>query len=129
MDVVAIVAEERRPDHGIVADVSETFAQKRVTLRYRQRQRRIVTDEPGFGRRLIGTEFGVGTVQLARQHLLFFGLAQPISPSLGNASGAAASAARARALSSSICRIRASMLSNFSSSRMKPIKATSSLQP
>jgi hypothetical protein len=62
MNIIAIVAKERWPDHRILADVSETFAQKRVTLRYRQRQRRIVADEPGFGGRLIGAEFGVRTV-------------------------------------------------------------------
>jgi RES domain-containing protein len=51
------------------------------------------------------------------------------TPNLGNASGAAASAARAFRLSSSIWRISGSTPSNFSSSRMKAMKATSSVAP
>jgi hypothetical protein len=53
----------------------------------------------------------------------------PISPSFGNAPGAAASAAQALALSSSIWRTSGSMPSNFNSSRMKAMKATSSTAP
>src|SRR5436853_388861 len=57
------------------------------------------------------------------------GLLYPMPPSFGNAPGAAASAARARAESSSIWATSASMESNFSSSRMKPMKAMSRLWP
>src|SRR3954451_24605629 len=97
---------------------------------YRRSQGGVVAHQPSLVRGLVGLQLRIArTIELARQHLLFFGLAQPISPSFGNASGADASTARARALSWSICRIKASTLSNFSSARMKPMKATSSLQP
>src|SRR5450755_787162 len=129
-DVVAKVAEERRADHGARADMTETLGQQRVALRHGQRQRRVVAHQPGFVRSLIGGYFGIaGPIKFAREHLLLFGAGQPIAPSFGNALGAAASAARARALSSSICRTSASTLSNFNSSRMKPMKAVSSAAP
>src|SRR5215475_13585460 len=99
-----------------------------MTLADRQRQRRIVARHPCLGGGLLGAKLGIGAIQLAREHLLLFAL-QPISPSLGNAPGAAASAARARAESSSICLISASTLENFNSSRMKSMKATSSASP
>src|SRR5712671_2054538 len=41
-DVVAVVAKERRADHGSSADMTETFGQQRVTLGNGQRQRRVV---------------------------------------------------------------------------------------
>src|SRR5216683_425329 len=129
-DIVAEVAEKRWPDHGAGADMTETFGQQRVALGYRKRQRCVVAHQPGFARSLIGCYFGVaGTIKFAREHLLLLGSGHSIAPSFGNASGAAANAARARALSSSICRTSASMESNFSSSRMKAMKATSSAAP
>src|SRR5918996_3957341 len=101
-----------------------------MPLGYGRSQRRIVAREPGLVGGGIRLQFRIaGAIEFAGQHLLFFGLAQPITPSLGNALGAAASRARARALSSSICRINASIESNLSSSRMKPMKATSSTVP
>ncbi len=130
MDVVAKVAKERRADHGARADITETLGQQRVTLRHWQRQRRVVAHQPGFVRGLIGGYFGIaGPVKFAREHLLLFGSGQLIAPSFGNALGAAANAARALALSSSICRTSASTLSNFNSSRMKAMKAVSSAAP
>src|SRR6266478_1375835 len=129
-DVIAKVAEERRADHGARADMTETLGQQRVALRHGQRQRRVVAHQPGFVRSLIGGYFGIaGTIKFAREHLLLFGFGQPMTPSFGNALGTAASAARARALSSSICRTSASTLSNFNSSRMKAMKAVSSAAP
>jgi hypothetical protein len=95
-DVVAIVAKERRADHGARADMTETLGQQRVALRYRQGQRRVVAHEPDFVRSLIGRYFGIaGTIRFARKHLLLFGLTQSTTPSFGNAPGAAANAARA----------------------------------
>src|SRR5450631_1705963 len=95
-----------------------------------QRQRRIIAHEPGFIRSLIGRYFGIaGAIHFAGEHLLLFGFGQPTTPSFGNAPGAAASAARARVLSSSIWATSAATLSNFNSSRMKPMKATSSVVP
>src|SRR6266850_1192909 len=103
-DVIAEVAEKRWADHGAGADMTETFGQQRVALGYRKRQRRVVAHQPGFVRRLIGGYFGVaGTIKFAREHLLLLGSFQPMAPSFGKGSGAAPSAARARALSSSIC--------------------------
>ncbi len=59
---------------------------------------------------LIRDDLGVvGAIQFTRKHLLFLGLAQPISPRLGKASGTAARAARAFTLSSSIWRMSGSM--------------------
>src|SRR5450631_1076761 len=108
-DIIAEVAEERRADHRARADMTETFGQQRVALGNRQRQRRVVAHQPGFVRRLIGRYFGIaGTIEFARKHLLLFGSGQPIAPSCGNAPGAAANAARALALSSSIWRTSAS---------------------
>lgn len=101
-DVVSVIAEERRTDHGILADMAETLAEQRVTFGDRQRERSVVTHHPRLGGSLVGAKFGIGTIELAREHFLFLGF-QPISPSLGNASGAAASATRAWAESSSIC--------------------------
>src|SRR3984957_17934021 len=66
----------------------------------------------------------LGSQELAPQHDV-----SPTVPSFGNAAGAAASAARALVLSSSIWAISAGTLSNFNSSRMKPMKATSSAAP
>src|SRR5205807_9930579 len=101
-----------------------------MTLGHGCCKRRIVAREPGLVGDGIRLQFGiVGAVQLAGQHFFFFRLVQPTVPSLGKASGAAASAARALAQSSSIWRINASMVSNFSSSRMKLMKATSSTVP
>src|SRR5882724_12873579 len=121
VDVVAIVAKERRADHGTHADMTETFGQQRVALGYRQCQRRIIAHQPGLGRRLIGGYFRIArTIKFAREHLLLFGSGQPTAPSFGNAPAAAANAARARALSSFIWVISASTPSNFNSSRMKP---------
>jgi hypothetical protein len=37
MDIEAIVAEKWRADHGILADMRETFAQQLVPVRDRQR--------------------------------------------------------------------------------------------
>src|SRR6266481_7627464 len=126
-DVVAKVAEKRWADHSAGADMTETFGQQRVALGYRKRQRRVVAHQPGFVRRLIGGYFSVaGTIKFAREHLLLLGSGHSIAPSFGNTPGTAASAARALALSSSICRTSASMESNFSSSRMMAMKATSS---
>jgi hypothetical protein len=45
-NVVAVVAKERWTDHGAHADMTETFGQQRVALRYRQGQRRVVAHEP-----------------------------------------------------------------------------------
>src|SRR5713226_10020012 len=53
-DVVAVVAKERRADHGSSADMTETFGQQRVTLGNGQRQRRVVAHEPRLGRSLVG---------------------------------------------------------------------------
>src|SRR5512133_1582768 len=101
-----------------------------MTLGHGGCERRIVAREPGLVGGGIRLQFAVaGAIEFARQHFLLFRLVQPIAPSFGNASGAAARAARALALSSSIWRINASMVSNFSSSRMKLIKATSSMAP
>ena len=61
-DIVAVVAKERRPDHRILADISKALRQDRMTLRYRQRQRRVVACDPDFGRQLFGGEFGIGTI-------------------------------------------------------------------
>src|ERR1700754_404891 len=41
-DIVAEVAKERRPDHRVGADMSETFAKQCVAFGYRLRQRRVV---------------------------------------------------------------------------------------
>src|SRR5262245_39843731 len=101
-----------------------------MTFRHGRGQRRVVARQPGLVGGGIRLQFVIaGAIQFARQHFLLFGFAQPITPSFGNAPGAAASRARARALSSSICRINASIESNLSSSRMKPMKATSSTEP
>src|SRR5229473_5416262 len=129
-DVIAKVAEERWANHGARADMTETLGQQRVTLRNGQRQRRVVAHQPGFVGSLIGGYFGIaGTIKFAREHLLLFGSGQPITPSFGNAPGAAANAARALALSLSIWRTSASTLSNFNSSRMKAMKAVSIAAP
>lgn len=128
-DVGAEVTKERRADDGIRADMGESLAQQRMPLRYGLCQRRVVAHQPCLGHRLVGRDFVVGTIQFPGQHFLLFGLAQPTTPSLGNASGAAASAARAMALSSSIRVTSASTESNFNSSRMKAMKATSSDAP
>src|SRR6185312_2882060 len=112
-DVVAIVAEERRTDHGVVADMAESLAEQRVPFADRQRQRGVVTRHPRFRSRLFGAELGIGAIELAREHFLLLGF-HPIMPSFGNAIGAAANCARARAESLSICLISASTLENFS---------------
>src|SRR5262249_49153038 len=130
VDVVAVVAEKWRTDHGAGAGMGEMSGQQHMPLGGRRCHRRIEARKPELVGGGIRLQLAIaGAVQLAAQHFLFFCLVQPIVPSLGNASGAAARAARALALSSSIWRINASMVSNFSSSRMKPMKATSSTVP
>jgi hypothetical protein len=102
-DIVAVVAKERRTDNNALADIAEMLRQQGMTLGNRRGQRRIVAHEPGRVRDRIRLQFRIArTIQFAGQHLLLFGLAQPITPSFGNAPGAAASAARALALSSFI---------------------------
>ena len=102
-DVITIVTKERRPDHDISANMSQTLGQQRMPLGNWQRQRAVVAYHPDFIRGLIGRQRRIaGPIKFARKHFLLFGFAQPTTPSFGNASGAAASAARARALSSSI---------------------------
>ena len=61
-NVVAKVAEERRPDHGAAADMPQTLAQQRVPFRNRLRQCGIVADQPCLGLRLLGTNLGIGTI-------------------------------------------------------------------
>src|ERR1700738_667396 len=108
-DVIAKVAEKRRGAHGGCADMIETLGQQRVARRHGQRQRRVVAHQPGFVGGLIGGYFGIaGTIKFAREHPLLFGSGQPMTPSFGNAPGAAANAARALALSLSIWRTSAS---------------------
>ncbi len=102
-NVITIVTKERWPDHDIRANMSQTLGQQRMPLGNRQRQRAVVARHPGFIRGLIGRQLRIaGAIKFARKHLLLFGFAQPTTPSFGNASGAAASRSRARALSSSI---------------------------
>ncbi len=72
VDVVAVVAVERRPDHRTGTDRGQPLGQQRPALVRRGCQRCVVAHHPGLGRGLVGEDFRVAwVVQLARQHLLF----------------------------------------------------------
>ena len=101
----------------------QTFAQKRMPLGYRLRPAPPVCSAPAILSSRPAQRQSRHRDDTVRPPASFaFGFAHPTTPSFGNASLAAASAARAFALSSSIWRTSASMPSNFTSSRMKAIE-------
>src|SRR5690606_27328245 len=101
-DVVAEIAEERRPDHDVRAGAAKVLREQCVALGRRKRHRCVVAREPCAVRALLGLYLRVArAIRFAREHFLLFRF-QVISPSFGNASGTAASRAMARAASSSI---------------------------
>jgi hypothetical protein len=73
-NVVAVVAEEWRPDDGAVSDRGEQLAQKLPPLVGGSGRGCVVTRHPCLGPRRVGLQFRVaGAIELAGEHFLFFG--------------------------------------------------------
>ena len=130
-DVVAEVAKERRPDHGIRADMAEALAKQRVPFRHRQPPApHCSAPATPCSHRLLGAVFRRRGRYSSPASIFCFSVLLNRSLPASETHPAPRPAPRGPGrVSSSIWRTSASTPSNFSSSRMKPMKATSSTAP
>jgi hypothetical protein len=75
-DIEPVVAEERRPDFGVLADTAQPLEQKRTAL---VRQGHVVPAQPLRCCGSVGLDlWNIGAIQLARKHLVTFGTAHGV---------------------------------------------------